>query len=152
FPDPFYLERIGEATLGDPDSSKMMLGLMYSASDNLFLGQYARVLEEIDKALKIDPTVPDMYLVQGFAYCNLSKWKEAEDAYTQGLKRAPDYAVLYALRAEVRSNQGNLLGALGDIQAMQKIKGSEELVAMLKNAGSGGPAVSCKNFFSVSST
>ncbi len=150
FPDPFYLERIGEATLGDPDSSKMMLGLLYSASDNLFLGQYAKVLVEIAKALKIDPTVPDMYLIQGFAYCNLSRWKEAEDAYTQGLQRASDYAVLYALRAEVRKEQGDLLGALSDIQAMQKIKGSEELTAMINSAANGGPAVSCKNFFAVS--
>src|SRR5262249_26132355 len=116
------------------------------------LGQYAKVLDQIDKALKIDPTVPDMYLMEGFAYCNLSRWKEAEDAYTQGLQRATDYAVLYALRAEVRNKQDNVLGALSDILAMQKIKGSEELAAMINSAAHGGPAVSCQNFFTVSTT
>ena len=71
-------------------------------------------------------------------YCNLSKWKEAEDAYSNGIKLAPDFAVLYALRAEVRTRQGNVLGALSDIQAMQKIKGSEELMAMINNATKSG--------------
>ncbi len=99
--------------------------------------------------LKIDPSLPDVYLLQGFAYCNLSQWKDAEDSYSQGLQRASDFAALYALRAEVRNRQGNLLGALSDIQAMQKIKGSDELSAMISGAANGGPAVSCQNFLAV---
>ena len=147
FPDPSYTERIVEAVFGDPSTSKFAIGLMISISNNLFLAQYDRVLKDTDTALKIDSSLPDLYLAQGFANCNLSKWADAEKSYTKGITLDPNYAVLYALRAEVRSKLGNLVGAFGDIQAMRKIKGSEELTALITNTASGGASLSCQNFF-----
>ena len=156
FPDSSFAERSFTVAFGDPATSKIVLGVMLSASANLFLGQYDKVVKQADLAIGVDSTQPDLFMVQGFAYCNLSKWAEAEKAYTSGLNLDSNYAALYALRAEVRNRQGNPLGALSDIQAMQKIKGSEELSAMVNAAlgmgstvSTGTPApLSCQNFFS----
>jgi hypothetical protein len=97
-------------------------------------------------------------LLEGFAYCNLSKWADAEKAYAGGLAIDLNYAILYALCAEARQRQGNLFGALGDVQAMQKIKGSEELKALINaslapqsSIGTPPPQLSCQNFFAPAS-
>jgi tetratricopeptide (TPR) repeat protein len=150
FSDPSFTVRVFNITFGDPETSKIVLGVMLSASSNLFLGQYDNAIKDAELAISIDPSQPDLYLVEGFAYCNLSKWAEAEKAYTAGLALDPNYMVLYALRAEVRNKQSNPFGALSDIQAMQKIKGSEELTKLVNDALKSGSTSSfgCQNFFS----
>ena len=80
--------------------------------------------------------------MQGFAYCNLHRYPEAETAYTHGLDIEPNYPLLRLLRAEVRRDQNNLVGALADSAEARKANLSAEFNALLDN-----PNATCENFW-----
>ncbi|MCP4357360.1 MAG: tetratricopeptide repeat protein [Chloroflexi bacterium] len=127
FPDPAFANRIGEAV---GITEFVGSGLASSALSHMVLGQYDRVLTDLDEleqlhqeedltALLLGNDV-ELFFMRGFAHCNLGELEEAEAAYTAGLETNPDYTILYLFRAEVRHKQGNATGAAEDLSIINK--------------------------------
>jgi tetratricopeptide (TPR) repeat protein len=144
FPDMTLLNRLMNAMFGDQLPN--IFGSMFAAAGNLVLGQYQDAITEADKALAINDTFAEMDLVQGLAYCVLRDYAAAEEAYTRGIAIAPDFTVLYALRAEARMRQEDMAGALADAALVQQSPLSDTFDPLIE-AGFGG-AWSCEDFFS----
>jgi serine/threonine protein kinase/Flp pilus assembly protein TadD len=118
FPDPTLSMRLLHATFGT--EATYILAPTFSAFGNLLLGQYENVVSDTEAALAIDDQLPDLYMVQGIAYCNLRDYPAAEAAYTSAIELDPSYTLLYALRAEVRIRQANMVGALDDSRIVRE--------------------------------
>ncbi len=144
FPDPSFANRIIQALYGE--QNHLIWGPLFSGFTNLVIGQYQSVVSDTQAVLAINDQLADVYLMQGFADCNLHQYPEAEAAYTSGLAIDPHYPLLYALRAEVRRDQGNLVNALSDVTEARKANLSDEFNALIDN-----PKISCENFWEGSS-
>lgn len=112
FTDPLFASRISTVAFGD--QSKSPFGEVFAAFGYLILDQYDEMLQAAQAAVRLDESLSDLYAIEGYAYCNLRRYKEAEAAYTRGIQLKPDVAIGYALRAEVRLKQLNVLGANAD--------------------------------------
>src|SRR5262249_20380433 len=55
FPDPAFTQRSFTIAFGDPSTSNMGWALTISTASNLFLGQFDKVIEDADLAIKLDP-------------------------------------------------------------------------------------------------
>lgn len=62
-------------------------------------GQMAVALEELDKAIKVDPTYAQAYNISGLVYSYLGDDRKAEQSFTQALQLAPS-------DSEIRHNWG----------------------------------------------
>ncbi|MBZ0282535.1 MAG: protein kinase [Anaerolineae bacterium] len=148
FPDPDFAQRTIRALLGDQADTNVV-GPMFSSVGNFILKQYDQMLVNVQAALVIEPDMTDLYSLQGFAHCSLGQYAEGEAAYTLGIEREPDIALLYVLRGDVRIKQGNLVGALEDANHARQLIGEsgqgEELLAYI-DAGI-LQQVGCQNFF-----
>jgi tetratricopeptide (TPR) repeat protein len=140
FPDPSEANRIIAALYGDQNA--LIWGPIFSAFTNQVIGQYENVVRDTEAALALNNQLSDLYLIQGFAYCNLRRYPEAETAYTQGLDIEPNYPLLHLLRAEVRRNQNNLIGALADVADAREANLSAEFNALLDDS-----SATCENFW-----
>jgi tetratricopeptide (TPR) repeat protein len=144
FPDPRLGELLLRAAYGDPERSNLSFGAMISGGTNLFLGQYDAALRDADLTIKIDPTITDAHLTRGLAFCALGKYKEAQQAYTDGLAQDPSYALLYLLRAETHLRQNNPAALALDIAAVQNAKLGAEVDALIQEGLEG--KLSCTSF------
>ena len=107
-PDPSAGGQMGEASAENPLSS------LLAAFGHMILRQWPEVIASVDEALARGGELSDLYYMKGFALCNLGDYEAAAAAYTSGIEIEADYMALYALRAEVRRNLGDLAGALAD--------------------------------------
>ena len=144
FPDPRFIERILLVTYNE-DVAESILSRYVSAFGNFSLKRWQAVVN--DSQAIMDSGVhlgSDAYFLQGFAYCNLGDNAAAEVAYTAGIEVDPDLMVFYFLRAEVRRNQNNIIGAGQDAAT---IFGSEQagVYQPLLTASLDGD-LSCRNF------
>src|SRR5262249_36830179 len=137
FPDAKLINHIMDAGFGEPNQSGLVIAPLLSAGADFLLGQYNSALQDSQLAIKLDPALTDMYLLEGFAYCNLGNDAEAEKAYTQGLEHEPNYPLLLMMRAEVRGRLNNKLGALADLAQAQKTNLSPEFNALLESGVKG---------------
>lgn len=146
FPDPNFGNRVVKAIFGDREND--LIGPLFSATGNLILEQYDQLLGDIQHAIQVDDQMPDLYALEGYAYCNLGDYEQAEASYTKAIELEPDNPFGYVLRADPRLKQFNLLGANDDAnRARQLIEATgtgKELLAYI-NAGLLGQ-VSCQNF------
>ncbi|MBC7871738.1 MAG: hypothetical protein H7Y09_12920, partial [Chitinophagaceae bacterium] len=83
------------------------------------LRQWRQVINAVEAGTTLDNDfydvyLPDVFLLEGIAYCNLGDYAAAEASYTRLIDHAPDYIMAYALRGESRREQGNLIGATQD--------------------------------------
>ncbi|MBI5668106.1 MAG: protein kinase [Chloroflexi bacterium] len=123
FTDPLFASRISTVAFGD--QSKSPFGAVFAAFGYLILDQYDQMLQAAQTAVQLDGTLSDLYAIEGYAYCNLGRYQEAEAAYTRGIEMKPNAPIGYALRAEVRLKQLNVLGGNADARrAMQLINES----------------------------
>ncbi len=113
YPDPGFGSLIVDTIFGDEFS--MLFAPVFSAFGNLTLGQYEEMLEDIDEAVAIEPNLTDLYMMRGYAHCNLDDNAAAEEAYTQAIELESDFTALYVFRAEVRLNLGRLIEAAMDV-------------------------------------
>ncbi|MBI5960062.1 MAG: protein kinase [Chloroflexi bacterium] len=143
YPDPTLSMRLLHATFGT--ETTYILAPTFSAFGNLLLGQYENVVSDTKTALVIDDQLPDLYMVQGVAYCNLRDYSAAEAAYSSAIQLDPDYTLIYALRAEVRIRQGNMVGALEDSRMVRESSLGTTLDPLFQAAVSGD--WSCENMF-----
>ncbi len=112
YPDPSFGNRIVESTFGE--ESSIIFAPMFSAFGNMILGQYDEVLANTETLLENDQQFADVYLLRGFAYCNLRDYEAAIEAYDQAIELDPTFTALYLLRAEAKVREGSLLAAAGD--------------------------------------
>jgi tetratricopeptide (TPR) repeat protein len=143
FPDPSIANRISRAFFGD--NTSVLWGPYFAAFTNLLLGQYDRVVSETERALELQPDMSDLYLLQGFAYCNLGDYAAAEAAYTSAIELDPDFTVLYLLRAEARLKAGERPGSVADMLHVRGADMTGELSALVEQGAAG--TVTCENFF-----
>ncbi|MCB9453673.1 MAG: protein kinase [Anaerolineaceae bacterium] len=147
FPDPAFSTRIAVAAFGEQND--VIFSPMFAAIGNFILEQYDQMLVDTQTALAIDDQLTDLYAMEGFAYCNLGQYAEAEAAYTTAIDLEPDQPFVYVLRADSRLKQLNLLGANDDANAarerIEKLGMGEELIAYI-DAGL-RLEVGCANFF-----
>ena len=143
FPDPSFANRVTLAMYGEECPVIHVPAL--SAFANLALGQYDAVVRDTNDALAINDQLADLYLMQGFACCNLHDYPAAEAAYTAGLELDPGFVVLYLLRADVRLHQQDLTSAFEDLGAVRDSELGEAFAKYIEAAISG--ELSCENFF-----
>ncbi|MFC1959925.1 protein kinase [Chloroflexota bacterium] len=144
FPDPTFGTRVVEALFG-PDT-EIILAPIFSAFGNMVLERHSDVIDDVAAALAIDDQLSDLYLMQGFAYCNEQDYEAAEAAYTQGIAIDPDFIVLYVLRAEVRLRQQKMFDALADVMFVQQSDLADAFADLIDGARTGD--ITCENFFS----
>ena len=125
-PNPTFINRLMTILYGE--ATAKLLGESMAAMGHLTLGQYDVAIQDTDGVLAVMPAYTDMYMLRGLSYCNLDNYVDAEAAYTQGLTLDPSFALLHLLRVEVRTKQGNVAGAMEDIDALQQ---NNELTANL---------------------
>jgi tetratricopeptide (TPR) repeat protein len=90
---------------------------MSGAFGNVTLRRWEDVLADTQLIVDQNIQMGDPYFLRGIAFCNLGRYEEAEDAYTQAIDLDDSLGLAYLLRAEVRRKQGDLLGAGSDIAA-----------------------------------
>jgi len=143
FPDPTFGPRLLRAAYGLQATDNV-----YASSVEAFgyfvLRQWDEVVRATGVGLAMENTIPDLYVLQGFAYCNLGDYASAEASYTQLINIAPDYVLPYALRAEVRQKQNNPLGAMADVALVLQSPQAEQFTPLLPVFQSG--ELSCENF------
>ena len=141
-PNPTFIKRLMTVLYGE--ATAKLLGESMAAMGQLSLGQYDVVIQDTDGVLAVMPTYTEMYMLRGLSYCNLDNYVDGEAAYTQGLTLDPSFTLLHLLRAEVRTKQGNMAGAMEDLTAVQQSALAENLAPYLAAAQSG--QFSCKQF------
>lgn len=139
FPDVSFASRLAQAIFGD---DSVLWGPLFSAFTNLILGQYQSAVADTEDAIAINPNVADVYLLQGFAYCNAGQREAAEQSYTEGLALEPDHALLLLLRGENRLRSGDAIGSAADAAAAVDAGLSDELTAFMSDS-----EITCQNFF-----
>ncbi|NDJ78361.1 MAG: protein kinase, partial [Chloroflexi bacterium] len=101
FPQSTLANQVSNAVFGQDDN---IFGPLYTGAGNLLLGQSDAALVELAAARQINPSLPEVYLLEGLAYCRLENYAQAERAYSRGLawdattlkqhpKREPFYAL-----------------------------------------------------------
>ncbi len=86
------------------------LGRMYFEQ-----GKVREALEEIDRSLRIDDSLPQVWFYRGYIYWNLSKWKDAEEAFRTALVRNPYYTDARMWLATCLDQQGKPQEALNEL-------------------------------------
>ena len=144
-PDPTYGEKIVYAFTGGEVNYPNLDAL--SAYGRLTLGQYSEAIAIADRGIRVFP-LADLYFIKGAAQCSLKQYKEAEDSYAQGLELDPEYGLLYLLRADISTKQGDLPGTQSDLAALQSTKQFALFAPYLQNAQPG--SFTCETLFATS--
>jgi serine/threonine protein kinase/tetratricopeptide (TPR) repeat protein len=142
FPNPQLVPRLLSSTLNE-EANRSFIVPLSSAFGYLTLGQWREVIRVTDEAIANQVTIAEIYLTRGLAFCNLDEAQAAEDAYSAGIALDPQFAALYGLRAEVRRQQGDLVGALSDVAQIANLPAFEKLSAYTARILSG--ELNCKS-------
>jgi tetratricopeptide (TPR) repeat protein len=79
-------------------------------------GDRQRAIEDLTRALQIDPDFADAYYHRGLTYYDAGELHNAAFDYTQAIQRLPDRPDYHYARALVRLALKNLPGALEDVE------------------------------------
>lgn len=142
FADPTLSETIMETALGF-NAENDVFSASAIAFGNFILGRWQEVIDTIDAVSGLENVLPDLYLLQGAAYCNLGDFPAAEDSYTRTIELDPDYIVAYALRAGVRLEQGERI--VQEALVIRQSDQAEVFVLLLPFIESG--ELTCENLF-----
>lgn len=146
FPDPTFGSRLMQMAYGLRSSDSYYLGEIESFG-YMVLRQWNEVIRVTELSLALEGALPDLYMMQGFAYCNVQDYESAEASYTRLIEAIPDYTLAYVLRAEVRQKQGNTVGALADGAVVLQSPLGEQFIALMPAFQSG--EINCENIFDV---
>lgn len=143
YPDPFLGSRVNVAVFGDDRNRQNPVGPFYLAFGNLSLGQFEAALQSINEAIRIDPNIPEHYILQGFALCNLGQLEEAAAAYTEAITRDPENLYAYFLRADTYNQLGRSDELAQDISIILSMENGQQLLPYIE-AGYDG-TLTCRN-------
>ncbi|MBN1918772.1 MAG: tetratricopeptide repeat protein [Verrucomicrobia bacterium] len=85
------------------------------------LGEHAKALEDLGRAVSLDPQYADAVLGTGFDYHCQDKPDKAIEYYTKTIELNPHYAVAFYDRGMLREARGDLDGALDDYNTAVKV-------------------------------
>ncbi|RRR77687.1 MAG: serine/threonine-protein kinase, partial [Candidatus Viridilinea halotolerans] len=134
FPDQLYGANILDALVGREGN---VIGPFLYAFAQLAFGEFEATVQYLDASLALREDHAEAHFMRGFAHCNLDEYATAEADYSRALELAPDFAMLYLLRAEVRQAQGNSDGAAADFAAIQASAQQERLAPFVAMALAG---------------
>jgi tetratricopeptide (TPR) repeat protein len=148
FPDPELSSRITESFYGRVS----VVTIAGEAFGSATLGQWRQVLAAVQSAVTLDETfvndyLPDIYLLEGLAHCNLNDPTASEAAYTRLIDNDPGYILAYALRAEMRRQLGDVIGAGADLLAVSGSDQAASFTPLIPAFTSG--EINCTNFLSI---
>lgn len=135
FPDPTFSVRTLNSVYGP--NSNFAYTWFSAAAANLFLGQFNVSLQHAETAININDAVPEVYMIQGLAYCNLGQYAEAETAYSRAIELDPEFTALYVLRADVRRKLENVAGTLEDVTVVNQSDLADEFRTYLERGATG---------------
>jgi tetratricopeptide (TPR) repeat protein len=96
-------------------------GYLRSGQNYLRNGQFVEALKSLNTAILEFPATSELYYLRGFAKYSLDDYLGAEVDYTKSLDLFPFEPNVLLNRAEVRSQQGNLSGALEDLLSARSL-------------------------------
>ncbi len=146
---PSLASRLMESAFGTQNNDDFIFGPMLSALGNYVLKQYDAMLADTNTALAIDDQNGDLWVMKGFAECNLGQYAEAEESYTRAIEMTPEEPFGYVVRADVLLKQGKLPEALLDMTQARNLAAAQAIpndIVTYLDAGLQGE-VGCENFF-----
>lgn len=144
FGDPSIGNRTINAVYGD--NFPIPFGPWLSAFGNLILGRYDDVLSQLENIPESQRTIfPELYVIQGLAYCNLQQYDEALESYTTAIELGPDVTMIYLLRGEIAFRLDDNEQVAADALTIAESELGDTLMPYV-NAGFSGD-LSCENFF-----
>ncbi len=78
-------------------------------------GQFSQALLDANLCIKTDPDWAKGYVRKGNVLLKQQKYREAQEAYDEGLQKSPDAGTRRQLEAGIRAVQKNLQGQLGNV-------------------------------------
>lgn len=146
FPDPTLGDRMMRGAFNiSVDQSPLMA--LISAFGNFTLLQWPDVIADAEIVIALSDQFIGIYMLKGVAECNLGRYQDAEASYTALLDADPEFTTIYLLRAEVRRELGDLVGAAGDLaRAAQTPQWA--VFAPYAPAFTSGE-ITCENFFNI---
>ena len=144
FPDPNLYSRIVGTTVGGNDD----FGPLVTVFVNVSMGRYEQAIEAAKEGHERIGPVPDLFILQGIAYCNLGNIRGADAAYSTALDVSNrigrnHYWFTYLLRGDVRLKMRNLDGAQDDFAHVREIR--PELESLVSGFEQG--EIDCTNLF-----
>lgn len=131
FPDPSYNTRLFSATFGE---SPQFQDIIISTVTNLALGQYQELIDatseteallsqtDLEAFAATEPQdaslFADLYMLRGLALCNLGEYKQAQEAYTNGIILDSSILMLYLARLEVAHYNGDSEQEQADVDVL----------------------------------
>ena len=94
-----------------PDDPALMLDRALALGAT---GRYAEALEDLDRAVALDPSRADAWLLRGAAKRQLGRVEDAERDVARALSLAPDNAEALLERGALRRTKGDVRGARAD--------------------------------------
>lgn len=99
----------------ESDIAYQYLGKLAAEEEN-----YKLSIENIQKAIALNPQNSDYYIDLGNYYRNLGRYDDAEKAWTKSIELAPDYFLGYTYRAGLYDEQNRTDEALADYKMVVK--------------------------------
>ncbi len=100
------------------------LGFKQKGLNHLRQGEYIEALENLNIAIQLEPSVPELFYLRGYAKYCLDDYYGAERDYTISIELSPFLSDVFVNRAVVRSQQQNFKGAFEDYSFAQQMDSS----------------------------
>ena len=71
-------------------------------------GNYSKSIEHGERAIALNPTMPEAYINLGGAYSNMFDRKKARELYTKALELRPGFFIAYASLGSLESDEGHV--------------------------------------------
>jgi eukaryotic-like serine/threonine-protein kinase len=94
---------------------------MYWDYDDHTLGRLKMARYAVEKALELEPDLPEAHLAQGYCYYCQSDWDDALNEFALARKSLPNDSDLLSLIGYVQRRQGNFMEALKNIENASKL-------------------------------
>jgi len=106
-----------------PSFSPELLADIYRkrSSTYLALNEYQQSLEDLNRAIKLDPKVVKTYILRGQAYLFLNEYQRAIKDFDRAIKLNPNYAKAYGLRGEAYHLLNDYQQAIKDFGSALKL-------------------------------
>lgn len=146
FPDPSSGDRLMRSAFNITIDQSPLMALI-SAFGNFTLLQWPDVIEDAEIVIALSDQFIGIYMLKGVAECNLQRYEDAAASYTALLEADPEFTTIYLLRAEVRRELGDLVGAASDLARAAQTP-QWEVFAPYAPAFTSGE-ITCENFFNI---
>ena len=112
------LEKEKQFTFLYPDSVEV---LNLFGSTNITLQQYQKAIFNFNKAIRINPHIPDIYYNLGLAYYHIGKMDNAIENYQKAIYLKPDYDEAFCNMGRCLNKKGDLVGAIENFYKVLEI-------------------------------